>query len=148
MRLTHYKVNVWIISRNQTAMQNVTIRLHEELIDRLDDEADNKGVSRSEYVRHILEDRHRVDELEEQVAALQDGVESREARIRELEEQLKQRSQIEEKVDVLAERVEDSQLTYVERRQRMIDRASLAERLHWKVTGVPIEERDDSAVEE
>jgi len=61
MRLTHYKLNVGAISRNQAAMRNVTIRSREELIDGLDGEADDKGISRSEYIREILEDRHRVD---------------------------------------------------------------------------------------
>jgi len=34
-------------------------------------------------------------------------------------------------------------MSYAERRQRAIDRASLADRLKWKVTGVPAERIDE-----
>ena len=39
-------------------MQNLTLRLEEEKIDELDKEADEAGVSRSEYIRRILSRRH------------------------------------------------------------------------------------------
>jgi len=81
-------------------MRNVTIRLRQDLIDSLDDEADDRDVSRSEYIRQILDDRHEVDEL-------RDRLDAREARIDELEEQLARRSQIGEKVDTLAKRVDE-----------------------------------------
>ena len=83
-------------------MQNLTIRLREELIDRLDREAEEAGVTRSEYIRQIIEDRHRAAELEETVDDLRDRLNAREERVRELEEQLARRSQVEEKVDELA----------------------------------------------
>jgi len=86
----------------------ITIRLREELIDRLDDEAEDKGVSRSEYVREILQDRHRADELEDKVKSLQSQVDSREERIATLEEQLARRSQVENKVDELALELKES----------------------------------------
>ncbi len=88
-------------------MQNVTVRLREELIDRLDDEADERGVSRSEYIRDILDERHRVEELETKVDRLQDRLDAREQRISDLEDQLAKRSQLEEKVDTLAKSDED-----------------------------------------
>ena len=83
------------------------------------------------------------EDLRTEGEELQNRLEAREDRVDALEEQLARRSQIEEKVDVLAKRVEESQLTYAEKRQRMIDRASLAERLRWRVTGVPVDEYDD-----
>lgn len=94
-------------------MQNVTIRLREELIDRLDEEATDKDISRSEYARQILDERHKSDELEQEVQQLTKRLESRENRIQELEEQLKRRSQIEEKVDTLAKRQEEPEPPFV-----------------------------------
>jgi Ribbon-helix-helix protein, copG family. len=89
-------------------MKNVTVRLREELIDRLDDESDEIGVSRSEYVRDILDERHRADELGADVDRLQDRLENREARISSLEDQLAQRSQLEENVENLLDKIRDT----------------------------------------
>ena len=77
-------------------MQNVTVRLPEELIDRLDEESD---ASRSEYIREILSERHRADELEERIDHLQEELKRREGRVSDLEEQLARRSQIEERIE-------------------------------------------------
>ena len=55
-----------------------------------------------------------------------------------LEEQLARRSQLEQKVDALPDRVREAD-SYAERRQRLIDEASLAQRLKWRVTGVPVD---------
>jgi len=74
-------------------MEQITLRLPEELLDDLDSEAEDRGISRSEHIRNVLESRRDVDRLR--------------ARIDELEEQLARRSQVEEKVDTLARRVED-----------------------------------------
>jgi predicted nuclease with TOPRIM domain len=148
-------------------MEQITLRISENTLESLEGEADEHGRSRSEHIRDVLEKRHEVEELRSEhaetvtelreeiadlerqldnrndvVDSLRERLENREQRIDDLEEQLARRSQIEEKVDVLAKRVEDSQLTYAERRQRMIDEASLAQRLRWKVTGVPVD-RDD-----
>jgi metal-responsive CopG/Arc/MetJ family transcriptional regulator len=116
-------------------MKQITVRVPEDLLDDLEAEAEAADVSRSEYVRDVLRTREDTERLRERL-------ESREDRIDELESQLAKRNQIEEKVDVLAKRVEESQLTYAEKRQRMIDRASVAERLRWRVTGVPVDEYD------
>lgn len=40
-------------------MKATTIRLPDELVDELDDEADAQDIGRSEYIRQILEQRHR-----------------------------------------------------------------------------------------
>jgi len=39
-------------------MQNVTIRLEEDLVDELDLEADERSRNRSEYIRNLLKGRH------------------------------------------------------------------------------------------
>jgi chromosome segregation ATPase len=134
--------------RNEILMQNVTVRLREDSIDRLDDEADERGVSRSEYIRDILDERHRVEELEAEVDRLQDRLDAREDRIAELEDQLRRRSDVEEKIEALPDKIRETE-SYQERRQRALDRASVVQRLRWKVTGVPVDEveRDDASDE-
>jgi len=84
-----------------------TIRLNESLVEELDNEADEQGVNRSQRIRQILRERHRVEELSEEVEALRSRLEKRESRVEELEEQLKRRSQLEEKVDTLAQQQQE-----------------------------------------
>lgn len=85
----------------------ITIRIREEEIERLDQEANEEGVSRSEYIRQILDNRDRVDQLEEEMSELRDRLESREERIDDLEQQLARRSQIEDKVEQVAMEVRE-----------------------------------------
>jgi len=79
-----------------------TIRLEESLIEDLDSEAEERDVSRSEYVRQILRERRESEELREEIDTLRDRLESREERIQDLEEQLARRSQMEERVEEVA----------------------------------------------
>jgi metal-responsive CopG/Arc/MetJ family transcriptional regulator len=81
-------------------MEQITLRLPSELLQELDEEADEAGVSRSEYIRDTLRTRENTDVLRERIH-------QKEERIDQLEEQLVRRSQVEEKVDTLARRVED-----------------------------------------
>lgn len=90
------------MSRTQT-----TIRLRDELVETLDEEADERGVSRSEYVREILQNRHRADELQAEVETLRDRLDERAERVRALEQQLARRSNIEEKIEELPEKVRE-----------------------------------------
>ena len=82
-------------------MQQITVRLPDDLLDELETEAEDAGVSRSEHVRDVLGTRENTDDLRERL-------EAKEARIQELEQQLARRSEVEEKVDVLAKRVDDA----------------------------------------
>jgi len=91
-----------MVSQGDRVQVSVRIPLRQKV--ELETEAAEQGVSRSEYIRSILDERDRAEELAERL-------EIREQRIDELEEQLAKRSQIEEKVDVLARRVEDSEET-------------------------------------
>jgi predicted nucleic acid-binding Zn-ribbon protein len=84
-----------------------TIRLNEELIEELDNEAEKMDVSRSEYVRNILQKRGEADELREKIDSLQERLESREQRINDLEQQLAQRRNIEEKIEDLPDKVRE-----------------------------------------
>lgn len=76
-------------------MEQITLRIPLRLKAELEREAAEHGVSRSEHMRNVLEQRADVDEL-------RDRLEQREARIDSLEEQLRKRSHVEEKVDELA----------------------------------------------
>ena len=115
-------------------MEPLTIRIREETKESLESEADEYGVSVSEYVRELLEKGREYDDLE-------DRLQSKEDRIEELESQLARRSHIEDKIEDLPDKIRDRE-TYQERRQRLIDRATLTQRLKWKVTGVPVEESE------
>jgi hypothetical protein len=120
---------------DQSAKKQVAVRIPLREKAELEREAAERGASRSEYIRSILRDRHRVDELEERVV-------TREARIDELETQLTERSQIKEEIEDLPQKIQEEE-SYSERRQRVLDQASLPQRLKWKVTGVPVDEASD-----
>jgi len=113
-------------------MQPLTIRIQEDTKESLDKEADEYGVSVSEYVRELIEQGRKYSELE-------DRLESREERIDELESQLRKRSNIEDKIEDLPDKIRDAN-TYTERRQRKLDQATLGQRLKWRFTGVPVDE--------
>lgn len=59
-------------------------------------------MSRSEYIRQILEDRHEAVELRETIEDLRERLDSRDQRISDLEEQLARRSNIEDEIEELA----------------------------------------------
>jgi predicted transcriptional regulator len=90
------------------AKNTITVRLSDDLLDEVDEAADEVGVSRSEYIRERLREKDEIETLEVKVERLSERLESREERIDTLEEQLARRSQIEEKVDTLAKRQESA----------------------------------------
>ena len=94
------------MSKRQT-----TIRLTTTLIDDLDEEADERGMNRSEYIRQIVRERHEADELREKIENLREQLTSRENRVTELEQQLRERREIEEKVDEVALEVREQKET-------------------------------------
>ena len=116
---------------SQGSKKQVAVRIPLRQKAELEAEAKERGVSRSEYIRSILADRHRVSELEERI-------ERKQNRIDELETQLTERSRVEEKIEELPDKIR-GEMNYSERRQRMLDQASPWERMKWKVTGVPVD---------
>jgi metal-responsive CopG/Arc/MetJ family transcriptional regulator len=112
-------------------MEQITGRLPGELLAELEAEADEAGVSRSEYIRDVLRTREHTD-------ALRDRIADKEARIDQLEAQLARRSQVQQQIEALPDKLRETQQSYQERRQRLLDEASLAQRLKWKLTGVPV----------
>jgi chromosome segregation ATPase len=87
------------------AKETITIRIEGDLIDSLDAEAEDRDVTRSEYVRQILKDRRESDELREEIESLREQLDRRQERIETLEEQLAKRSNIEEKVEDLPDKL-------------------------------------------
>jgi len=120
---------------SQGEKKQVAVRIPLRQKAELEREAVERGVSRSEYMRDILDDRGRVEELEERLKRKQD-------RIDELEEQLTERSRVEQKIEDLPDKIR-GEMSYQERRQRVLDQASIAQRLRWKITGVPVDETDE-----
>jgi metal-responsive CopG/Arc/MetJ family transcriptional regulator len=112
-------------------MKQITLRLPTDLLNELDEEAEKADISRSEHVRNVLQTRENTD-------ALRDRIQQKEERIQQLEDQLARRSQLEEKIEDLPDKIRTIE-TYQERRQRLLDQASFAQRLLWKVSGVPVE---------
>lgn len=114
----------------QGTKQQVAVRIPLRQKAELEFEAAESGVSRSEYIRTILDDRHRADELADDLARKEERVES-------LENQLNRRSQVEEKVDVLANRFESSQELEARQQAREEARANATpwRRLKWWATG-------------
>jgi chromosome segregation ATPase len=91
------------------AKETITIRIDGDLIDSLDAEAEDRDVTRSEYVRQILKDRRESDELREEIESLREQLDRRQERIETLEEQLAKRSNIEEKIEDLPDRIRDAE---------------------------------------
>ena len=87
------------------AKEAITIRIDGDLIDSLDAEAEDRDVTRSEYVRQILKDRRESDELREEIDSLREQLDRRQERIETLEGQLARRSNIEEKVEDLPDKI-------------------------------------------
>jgi len=130
-------------------MKKLSVSLEPEHVDRLDDrQAEGDVSSRSAAIREILDEyeslRIECEDLRDECDNLRTRLENREDRIDELEAQLARRSQLEEKVESLPDKIRDRE-SYQERRQRMLDQASLAQRLKWKVTGVPVDDGDQDA---
>jgi len=128
------KANTAKYMSDSTAKKQVAVRLPIREKAELEREAVEREVSRSEYIRSILRDRHRADKLESRL-------EIREERIDELESQLGKRSEIEQQIEQLPARIKGEQ-TYQDRRQRVLDSASPLQRLKWQLTGVPVERID------
>jgi len=115
-------------------MEQITLRVPADTLAALDDDADEHGVSRSEYIRDVLESRHEhtenTDELRERVDELETELE----RVRE------------EKRLILQEREEKKELArYAEterEREQQRREAPAWRRAKWWLVGAPSEERD------
>jgi len=128
-------------------MQKVTVSLTDRHLYELKaQERLGNAESRSAALRQILDEyaelRTEYALLETECEELHTRCEAREERIEELEDQLRSRSEVEEKIEALPDKIRERG-TYQERRRRLLDEASLAQRVKWKVTGVPVGRIDD-----
>jgi chromosome segregation ATPase len=89
------------------ARKSITFRIDGDLLAEIDEEAEEEGVSRSEYIRQVLHNRRESDVLREEVSTLRDRLEAREERIEELEQQLVRRSDLEGKIEDLPDKIRD-----------------------------------------
>jgi predicted transcriptional regulator len=67
-------------------MAQITLRLDDDLLDELDEEAEEREVSRSQYIRDTLESRDRADELEARVDDLRRQLQEANAGNRDVDE--------------------------------------------------------------
>lgn len=116
-------------------MPTLSLRMDGELIESLDEEADERDVTRSQYIRNILESRHEADELRQELDALQ-------AQHDELQRQLAATNRRQEDVGELVEYVREEQQLQRERRDLELRRAeaNILTRWKWKLTGVPVDD--------
>lgn len=127
-------------------MDAITIRLAEDTLESLDNEADEHGRTRSEHIiRNRLQTR---DEHERIPAQYEETLSEYEAWIDELEDK---RDRLQRRLIATNQRVDEHQelVWYVEdqreveryraRRERMLDEANILTRWKWKITGVPVD---------
>jgi predicted DNA-binding protein len=126
-------------------MKQTAHRLPEETIAELDQEADELGITRSEYVRKILENRHStaVDESEYAPKDAYDEIQQENERLhRERRQLLEQREEHSELVQFaqeersLAQTREDREERREQRDERR-RRVSIVQRGWWRVFGEP-----------
>ena len=106
-------------------MEQITVRIPEEMLEELEAEADEHGVSRSEYIRSLIASRHEDAEREAEIERLRAEVE---------------RLQNEKRL-ILEERDEKQELAAYVEEERSVEQqwrqAGLGTRLKWRVFGMP-----------
>jgi len=117
-------------------MQQIAVRVDEELRDELDAEADDRGVSRSEHVRRVLRERantdrlrDRVDELEgvkAELARVEERLAAREAQVEDLEDRLAERDS---RVQRLEERLKDREERIADLEEQLARRSQLEQKV-------------------
>lgn len=117
-------------------MQRVTFKIGEETLEAVDDEADEEGVSRSEYLRMIVDSRHDAARLRTEVDDLR---EEYEGKLAEARNRASAANQENERVDKLANYVENERAMQVKRQIRDDKRAEagMLTRASWAIIGGP-----------
>lgn len=129
-------------------MEQITLRIQEDTLESLEDEAAEHGISRSEHVRDVLESRNEhgantgeheanTDELREEIHELEQELERREALLEDLRSQLKVANSKDERVDELAKYAEHERTQSQRWRE-----AGLGTRMKWKLFGMPEDSAD------
>lgn len=119
-------------------MDSITVRLTDEMVESLDSDADDRGVSRSEYIRDTLDARHdpppdtETDERDtERIRELEDEIEKLEQEITRLNRERRQ---------LLEQRDEHTDLVRAVEDQRTLERqraeAGVLTRVKWWFRGM------------
>ena len=113
-------------------MKPTSIRLPDETLADVDEEAEERGLSRAEYLRVIVENRHESDRIRDEY----------EAKLNELRTETERLQR--ERRQILEQRQEHGELvTVVERQQSLQEQraqASIFKRMKWSITGMPSED--------
>ena len=73
--------------------RQTTIRLTESLVDELDREADEQGITRSEHIRQILSERHEMTVNAQRLETIEDRLHRYEDRLTDVESRLRHQEQ-------------------------------------------------------
>jgi vacuolar-type H+-ATPase subunit I/STV1 len=110
-------------------MEQITLRIPEDTLEALDDEAAEDGVSRSEHIRDILDSRNEHAEEVTELRARADELETELDRVRN------------EKRLLLREREEKAELVNYVKQERTAEQrwreAGVGTRLKWRLFGMP-----------
>jgi hypothetical protein len=124
----HPETNTPDDTENTHTMEQTTLRLPADLLEDLDEEAEEHGVSRSEYVRDILASRHEHERLRTEVERLRN----------EKRTVLEQREEHQELVAFA--RTERELVERREQREREREAAGVMTRAKWWVFGRDVDE--------
>lgn len=111
-------------------MRPISIKVDETVIEELDAEADERDLTRSQYLRNIIEERHETERITEKYEAEIDQLESR---IDELQAQLRTVNRENEDVKELVAYVEEERQLQRDRKERRD--APVWKRAKWWVFG-------------
>lgn len=121
----------------RNTMENITVRMETDLVDEIDESAEESGVTRSEYIRETLATR---SDREERIAELEQSLESARAERDDLRRQLRETTRRQREVGELAEYVEREKALQREERERR--EANALRRAKWWLLGYPGDENE------
>lgn len=142
-------------------MENIGIRVTEEMLEQLDNEAQKQDVSRSEYIRTILSNRHETNQIQTEY---EEKLNNHKNKIEDLKEQLEnvkqERDRIQRQLRETNKRIDnvDEVVNYVKEekeinkirreREKKLDKiksAPIWKRAKWKILGIPNQMEDGSS---
>ena len=98
-------------------MNPTTLRLSEDTLDTLADEAEERGLSRSQYIREVIDERHDDKRLQDRLRAdYERQIDDYEKQISDYEEQI---NDYEERIAELEQELEDKENTIADLRRQL-----------------------------
>lgn len=138
---------------NTICMENIGIRVTKEMLEKLDNEAQKRDVSRSEYIRTILSNRHKTSQIQTEY---EEKLKNHKKNIEDLKEQLEnvkqERDRLQRQLRETNKRIDDVDevVSYVKEekeinkirreREKKLDKiksAPIWKRAKWKILGIP-----------